>query len=83
MGTNGVNRLLLASTLATLWGLAGLIVEGVSEGVQITPRGLPGATLLTIGIFTGAVGQLLLRQALKIEALERRLQAQGQRADSL
>ena len=37
-----VNRLLWASCLCIFWGLAGVVVETVSEGTQITPRGLPG-----------------------------------------
>jgi hypothetical protein len=83
MGTGDVNRLLGASALCTLWGLAGVVVETVSEGIVITPRGLPGATLLMIGLLTGAVGQLLFRQAVKIEALERRLRDRSNPAEPL
>ena len=67
-----VNRLLWASVLCILWGLAGLVAETVSEGTQLTPRGLPAATLLTIGMLAALVGQILFRLAARVEALERR-----------
>ncbi len=75
-----INRLLWVSILLMLWGFVGLIVEVVKEGAQITPRGLPGATLLTMGLLIGAVGQVLIRQAARIDLLEQRLTKLGERA---
>jgi hypothetical protein len=69
-----VNRLLWVSCLCILWGLPGMIVELASEGkTQITPSGLPGATLLMIGIITGAISQVLFQLTTRIEILEHRL----------
>ena len=77
-----VNRLLWASCLCIFWGLAGVVVETVSEGTQITPRGLPGATLLIFGMFTAAIGVALVQLTAKIEVLERRLSKKEDRSSS-
>jgi hypothetical protein len=72
MRVANVNGLLWASTLCILWGLAGLFVGMVSPSTELTPAGLPPATLLTIGLFAALIGQLLFRLALRVEAMERR-----------
>ena len=77
-----VNRLLWVSCICILWGLAGVIVETVSEGTQITPRGLPGATLLMLGVIAGAIGQVLFQLTTRIEILERRSSEKGDRSPS-
>jgi hypothetical protein len=68
-----VNRLLWLSLLITLWGFVGLILESLKGDTQITTPGLPGATLLTLGLLIGLIGQVLFRLAAKIEVLELRI----------
>jgi hypothetical protein len=68
-----VNRLLWLSLLITLWGFVGLILESLKGDTQITTPGLPAATLLTLGLLIGLIGQVLLRLAAKIEVLELRI----------
>jgi hypothetical protein len=68
-----VNRLLWLSLLITLWGFVGLILESLKGDTQITTSGLPAATLLTLGLLIGLIGQVLLRLAAKIEVLELRI----------
>jgi hypothetical protein len=79
-----INRLLWVSIVLVGWGLIGLIADMVKEGAgaRITPSGLPGATLLTIGILFGAVGQILIRLVAKIDVLEQRLAKLNERTSA-
>jgi hypothetical protein len=72
MRVANVNGLLWASTFCILWGLAGLIAGVVSPESELTPKGLPPATLLAVGLSTALFGQFLFRLTLRVEALERR-----------
>jgi hypothetical protein len=73
MGAKSVNGLLLASLLLVIGGLATLILEAVGLGSQVSRPAPSGGTLLLVGVLFGAVGQIMLRQNARIEALERRL----------
>jgi hypothetical protein len=73
MSTKSVKGLLLASLLLVIGGLATLVLEAVGLGSEVNRPVPSGVTLLLVGVLIGAVGQVLLGQNARIEALERRL----------
>jgi hypothetical protein len=64
MGTLSVNGLLMCSSLCIFGGLVMMIIGG---GTGI------GIPIVFVGLFSASTAQILVRQAAKIESLERKL----------
>jgi hypothetical protein len=72
MDRRGANAVLWASVICVVWGIGLAIFEMVEDG---RVHGPPSEVLILLGVLVGLCGQVMWRQAGRIEALERRLAA--------